>query len=63
VLAWTAIRQGWASGNQVYELAIGKAGRFPLVGLLEPASPDKVGTVAEQDAYFRRWRDGPKNRD
>ena len=52
-----------AGGNKVYELVIGKAGRPPLLGLLEPTSPDKVGTVAEQDAYFRRWMDGPKNRD
>lgn len=50
-------------GSAVYELVIGKAGRFPLLGLLEPASPEKVGTVADQDAYFRQWLDGPKNRD
>lgn len=49
-------------GNAVYELVIGKAGRHPLLGLLEPSSPDKVGTVAEQDAYFRRWLDAPKKR-
>ena len=52
-----------AGGNKVYELVIGKAGRPPLVGLLEPASLDKVGTVAEQDAYFRQWMDGRKSRD
>jgi hypothetical protein len=51
-----------AGGTKVYELVIGKAGRPPLVGLLEPASPDKVGTVAEQDAYFRQWMDGWKSR-
>jgi hypothetical protein len=49
--------------SAVYELTIGKAGRFPLVGLFEPALPDEVGTVAEQDAYFKRWMDGPKSRD
>ena len=38
-------------------------GRFPLVGLFEPAPPGKVGTVAEQDAYFKRWISGPKARD
>ncbi len=47
----------------VYELQMGKAGRFPLVGLFEPAPPEKVGTVSEQDAYFKRWISGPKARD
>ena len=45
----------------VYELKMGKAGRFPLVGLFEPAPPDKVGTVSDQDAFFRKWLDGPKS--
>lgn len=39
----------------VYELTIGKPGRPPLVGLFEPAPPEKVGTVADQDAYNQRW--------
>jgi hypothetical protein len=46
----------------VYELEMGKAGRFPLVGLFEPAPPEKVGTVSEQDAYFKQWISGPKAR-
>jgi hypothetical protein len=49
--------------SSVYELEIGKAGRFPLVGLFEPAPPEKVGTVAAQDSYFARWISGPKSRD
>jgi hypothetical protein len=49
--------------SSVYELTIGKAGRFPLVGLFEPAPSDKVGTVADQDAYFQQWLNGPKRRD
>jgi hypothetical protein len=49
--------------SSLYELGIGKADRFPLVGLFEPAPPDKVGTVTEQDAYFGRWIRGPKSRD
>ena len=49
--------------SSVYELEIGKAGRFPLVGLFEPAPPEQVGTVSEQDAYFGRWISGPKSRD
>ena len=44
----------------VYVLTIGKSGRPPVVGTLEPAPRDSVGTVAEQDAYFRRWLDTPK---
>ncbi len=44
----------------VYVLIIGKAGRPPLVGTFEPAPRDKVGTVAEQDAYFKKWLDTPK---
>jgi hypothetical protein len=45
----------------VYELTIGKAGRFPLVGLFERAPPEKVGTVAEQDSYYQRWLEAPKS--
>jgi hypothetical protein len=44
----------------VYVLTIGKSGKPPVVGTLEPAARDNVGTVAEQDAYFRRWLDTPK---
>jgi hypothetical protein len=44
----------------VYVLTIGKSGRPPVVGTLEPAPRDSVGTVAEQDAYFRRWLGTPK---
>jgi hypothetical protein len=39
---------------KVYELVIGNAGRPPLLGLLEPASPDKVGTWVCHDALC--WR-------
>jgi hypothetical protein len=42
-------------GRAVYELTIGKPGRPPLVGLFEPAPPEKVGTVTDQDAYYARW--------
>jgi hypothetical protein len=48
--------------HAVHELKIGQAGRPPLVGLFEPAQADKVGTVAEQDAYYQRWIDAPKSR-
>jgi hypothetical protein len=44
----------------VYVLTIGKSGKPPLVGTLEPAARDNVGTVTEQDAYFRRWLDTTK---
>ena len=44
----------------VYVLTIGKSGRPPVVRTLEPAPRASVGTVAEQDAYFRRWLDTPK---
>jgi hypothetical protein len=44
----------------VYVLTIGKSGRPPVVGTLEPAPRGSVGTVAEQNAYFRRWLDTPK---
>jgi hypothetical protein len=33
-----------------------------MVGLFEPAQADKVGTVAEQDAYYQRWIDARKSR-
>jgi hypothetical protein len=49
--------------HAVYELKMGKAGLFPLVGLFEPAPADKVGTVSDQGAYFRQWLDGPKSRE
>ncbi len=49
-----------ANGNAVYELVIGQVGRPPLLGLLEPAAAEKVGTVADQDAYFRQWLDSRK---
>jgi hypothetical protein len=48
-------------GRAVYELTMGKPGRFPLVGLFEPAPHEKVGTVAEQDAYYERWLKAPKS--
>ena len=35
----------------VYVLTIGKNGKPPLMGTLDPAARDNVGTVAEQDAY------------
>ena len=41
--------------RSVYELTIGEAGRPGLVGLFEPAAAANVGTVADQDAYYRRW--------
>ena len=49
--------------RKVYELVIGRAGRPSLVALFDPAPSDEVGTVSKQDAYFRRWLDGRKNRD
>jgi hypothetical protein len=45
----------------VYVLTIGKSGKPPLMGTLEPAARDNVATVAEQDAYFRRWLDTRRN--
>jgi hypothetical protein len=45
----------------VYVLTIGKSGKSPLMGTLDPAARDNVGTVAEQDAYFRRWLDTRRN--
>lgn len=48
-------------GRSVYVLTIEDKGRKPrLVGTLEPAPREKVGTVAEQDTYFRRWLDAPR---
>jgi hypothetical protein len=31
--------------------------RLPLVGTFEPAPKESVGTVDDQDAYFRTWLD------
>jgi len=41
--------------RSIYALAIGQAGRPALVGLFEPAPPEKVATVADQDAFYQRW--------
>lgn len=48
-------------GRAVYELTMGKPGRPPLVGLFEPAPPERVGAVADQDAYYSRWLDSLKS--
>jgi hypothetical protein len=58
----SGMARSMGGASSVYELTLGKAGRFPLVGLFEAAPPEKVGTVEEQDTFFRRWMNGPKNR-
>ncbi len=44
-------------GGSVYVLSAKRRlrRRAPLVGTFEPARRESVGTVADQDAYFRGW--------
>jgi hypothetical protein len=60
-----ALPNAWASGMQrdmgegrsVYLLEIPRsAGRPPTAGTLDAVSCDRVGSVADQDEFQRRWR-------
>ena len=44
-------------GASVYVLSAkpGLHRRLPLVGTFDPAPKESVGTVEDQDEYFRRW--------
>jgi hypothetical protein len=46
-------------GASVYVLSAKRhlARRLPLFGTFEPAPKESIGTVADQDAYFRNWLD------
>ena len=46
---------GGGMGVYVLSARPGLRRRLPLVGTFEPAPKESVGTVDDQDAYYRRW--------
>jgi len=52
-----------AVGLQAYVLTIGRAPlRHEVVAIFDPADPRLIGTVAEQEHYFKLWWSSPRAR-
>ena len=55
-VAPSSMSRSMSGGRKAYVLQLGRhSRREDLVDIFDHAEPDQVGTVAQQNAYFRKW--------